>query len=88
MTLPKFLRHGKFSNTTLMVWMVLLNTIVLTNLTWYYAVMKASEMVMGGLTGLVTLLGVPLAAVGTLYQLSKLQDNKHEEKMNGNGDES
>jgi hypothetical protein len=71
-----------------MIWLVLLNTIVLTNATWWYGVIRGSELVMGGLTGLVTLIGVPLAAVGTLYQLSKLQDNKHQENMNGSGDDS
>jgi len=83
MKIPKFLRNGKFSNTTLMFWIVLLNTVVLTNATWWFAVIRGSEMVMGGLTALVTLIGVPLAAVGTFYQVSKYQDNKQT-----NGDES
>lgn len=69
-------RNGKTSNTTVAFWLVLAEVLILTPLTWYYAVPLERAAIISGLAGITGLIGVPVAAVGTLYQLSKWQDRK------------
>jgi len=69
-------RDGRVSNTALAFWLVLSEVIALTVLTWYYAVALNQPETLTALAGIIGLINAPVAAVGTLYQLSRWQDRK------------
>lgn len=74
--------------STRILWAVMIQTMILTIMTWLIAVVQRDQAVLSALAGIVTLITAPAGVAVTMYQLSKWQNRDHAIKeiqaQNGN----